>query len=111
MTKKSRTGNAELDIRVAAFTESSGLSPTSLLQTIETWRRLQSGASAKKSPLYSQEINSAEGVMDDIKTTAETFVESSRLSHTALRRVLEAWRRLQSGASDKKTPAYSNIED
>jgi hypothetical protein len=55
MPKKTGTGNAELEKRVAAFTESSGLSRTSLLQTIDTWRRLQAGASEKKSPLYSQE--------------------------------------------------------
>jgi hypothetical protein len=55
MPKKTGTGNAEIEKRVAAFTESTRLSPTSLLQTIETWRRLQAGASDKKSPLYSQE--------------------------------------------------------
>jgi hypothetical protein len=55
MPKKTGTGNAEIEKNVAAFTEASGLSPTSQLQTLETWRRLQAGASEKKSPAYSTE--------------------------------------------------------
>ena len=35
------------------------------------------------------------------------FIENSGLSRAGLLKLLEKWRRLQSGESDKKTPSYS----
>jgi hypothetical protein len=55
MAEKTKRNNAELEKRIAAFTESSDLAPTLLLRTIEKWRHLQAGASDKKSPAYSSE--------------------------------------------------------
>jgi hypothetical protein len=49
--------------------------------------------------------------MDNIKEKAEKFAASSELPRNILQRLIENWRRLQSGESDKKTPGYSNIED
>jgi hypothetical protein len=45
----------ELQKRVAVYAAASGLSRAALLGAIETWRRLQSGASETKSPAYSSE--------------------------------------------------------
>jgi hypothetical protein len=45
----------ELEKRVAVYAAASGLSRAALLGAIETWRRLQSGASETKSPAYSGE--------------------------------------------------------
>jgi hypothetical protein len=49
--------------------------------------------------------------MEDIKGKAENFAASSDLPTSVLQRLIEKWRCLQSGASDKKTPGYSNQED
>jgi len=35
------------------------------------------------------------------------FIENSGVSLTTLLKLLEKWRRLQSGGSDKKAPSYS----
>jgi hypothetical protein len=43
--------------------------------------------------------------------TLQSFIEASDLSRDALLRLIERWRRLQSGASDKKTPGYSATEN
>ncbi len=45
--------------------------------------------------------------MDVTKETAETFAENLGLPPAALLRLIEKWRRLQSGASDCKAPGYS----
>jgi hypothetical protein len=45
--------------------------------------------------------------MDNIKEKAEKFTAISGVSHSVLLRLIEKWRRLQSGASDKKAPGYS----
>lgn len=47
----------------------------------------------------------------ELKEKLEKFTQTSGLSRDALLRLIENWRRLQSGASDKKTPGYSNQED
>jgi hypothetical protein len=41
----------------------------------------------------------------------QNFIASSGLSRDALFRLIEDWRRLQCGASDKKTPGYSATEE
>ncbi|HEY1375068.1 MAG TPA: hypothetical protein VGH50_21525 [Candidatus Binatia bacterium] len=43
--------------------------------------------------------------------TLRNFIETSGLTRATLLRLIENWRRLQSGASDKKTPGYSGIEN
>jgi hypothetical protein len=45
--------------------------------------------------------------MDNAKEKSEKFTESSGVSHSVLQRLIEKWRRLQSGASDRKSPGYS----
>jgi hypothetical protein len=49
--------------------------------------------------------------MDNIKKKAEQFAANSELPRSILQRLIEEWRRLQSGASDKKTPGYSATEN
>jgi hypothetical protein len=46
----------------------------------------------------------------EIKEKIKEFTETSGLSRDALLRLIEKWRHLQSGASDKKTPGYSATE-
>jgi hypothetical protein len=46
--------------------------------------------------------------MEAIKDTMAAFAESSVLSYATLLRLIDKWRRLQSGASDKKVPGYSS---
>lgn len=45
--------------------------------------------------------------METIKEMAEKYAEISGLSRSMLLRLIEKWRQLQSGASDKKAPGYS----
>jgi len=45
--------------------------------------------------------------IERMKETVAAFAESSSLSYTDLLPLVEKWRRLQSGGSDKKVPGYS----
>ena len=45
--------------------------------------------------------------MERLKQASTAFAQSSALPHATLLQLIEKWRRLQSGASDKKAPAYS----